>query len=143
MQTITKQINKLNRFRNDKRGISTVITVMLSLVLVVIIVGNVFIANFQMNQVDMNKNQENLSLTNAASTMGEVDLKLTNSSPETVHIVAVWVTSSTVHTRYPVDLFLNSGEATANLFENINLPSGNFVAKVVTERGNVAIYSSS
>ena len=67
MQTITKQINKLKRFKRDKRGISTVITVMLSLVLVVIIVGNVFIASYQMNQVDMDRNQENLALTNVAS----------------------------------------------------------------------------
>ncbi|MCW4011073.1 MAG: hypothetical protein NWF05_10725 [Candidatus Bathyarchaeota archaeon] len=60
MQVITKQLRRLKR---DKRGISTVITVMLSLVLLVVIVGNVFISSYQMNQVDTEKMQENLNIT--------------------------------------------------------------------------------
>src|SRR4030043_28747 len=52
------------RLKRGKRGISTVIVVMLSLVLIVMIVGNVFLWSYQMNQVDMDRIQETLSLTN-------------------------------------------------------------------------------
>ena len=62
MQAITK------RLKRGKRGISTVIVVMLSLVLVVIIVSNVVLWNFQMNQLDIDRMQETLSLTNVART---------------------------------------------------------------------------
>ncbi len=47
---------------------STVIAVMLSLVLLVVVVGNVFLASYQMNQLDTEKMQESLSLTNVANT---------------------------------------------------------------------------
>src|SRR3990170_1980633 len=58
LQAITR------RFKREKRGVSTVIVAMLSLVLVVIIVGNVVLWSYQMNQVDMDRMQETLSLTN-------------------------------------------------------------------------------
>src|SRR3972149_6878890 len=58
LQAITR------RLKRGKRGISTVIVVMLSLVLVVIIVGNVVLWSYQMNQVDMDRIQETLSLVN-------------------------------------------------------------------------------
>ena len=65
MQAIIRQ---LNRLRRDKRGISVVITIMLSLVLIVIIVGNVFLGNYQMNQIDWEKKRENIAIVNATST---------------------------------------------------------------------------
>ena len=58
LQAITR------RLKRGKRGISTVIVAMLSLVLVVIIVGNVVLWSYQMNQVDLERMQENFSLTN-------------------------------------------------------------------------------
>jgi Na+-transporting NADH:ubiquinone oxidoreductase subunit NqrC len=58
LQAITR------RLKRGKRGISTVIVVMLSLVLVVIIVGNVVLWSYQMNQLDMDRMQETLSFTN-------------------------------------------------------------------------------
>ena len=127
----------IKRLRRDERGVSTVITVMLSLVLIVIIVGNVFLTNYKMNQLDMERTQENLSIAEEGES-----LKVTNLSPTTVHIVAVWVTNTTTHTRHVADLFLNSGEATNSLLENINLPSGNYTVKAVTEKGNIIVYSS-
>ena len=59
MQAITRLLKR------EKRGISTAIVVMLSLVLIVIIVGNVVLWSYQMNQLDMERMQETLSLTNA------------------------------------------------------------------------------
>jgi hypothetical protein len=52
------------RFRLDKRGVSNVIVVMLSLVLIVIIVGNVIMWSYQMNQLDLERMQEKLVISN-------------------------------------------------------------------------------
>ena len=62
LQAITRH---LRRFRRGKRGISTVIVAMLSLVLVVIIVGNVVLSSFQMNETDWQRMQENFEILNA------------------------------------------------------------------------------
>jgi hypothetical protein len=57
-------IRLLRRFRSEKRGISNVIVVMLSLILVVIIASNVILWSYQMNQLDWEKMQESVSITN-------------------------------------------------------------------------------
>lgn len=58
----------MKRLRLDKRGISNVIVVMLSLVLVVIIVSNVILWSYQMNQFDWERMQENVEIVNVAKT---------------------------------------------------------------------------
>jgi hypothetical protein len=60
-------IKLLKHFRNDKRGISNVIVVMLSLILVVVIVSNVVLWSYQMNQLDWQKTQEDITITDVAS----------------------------------------------------------------------------
>jgi hypothetical protein len=62
-------IEHLKRFKRGKRGISTVIVVMLSLVLVVIIVGNVVLWSYQMNQVDWEKMQEKIDVVGAQTVL--------------------------------------------------------------------------
>jgi hypothetical protein len=57
----------IRRLKREKRGISTVIVVMLSLVLVVIIVGNVVLWSYQMNQLDWEKMQERIDIVNTQS----------------------------------------------------------------------------
>jgi hypothetical protein len=46
------------RINRDRRGISNVIVVMLSLVLIVVIVANVVLWSYQMNQLDWEKMRE-------------------------------------------------------------------------------------
>ena len=55
----------MKRLKHDKRAVSNAIVVMLSLVLVVIIVANVVLWSYQMNQLDWEKMQEKIVLTNA------------------------------------------------------------------------------
>lgn len=55
----------MKRLRLNKRGVSNVIVVMLSLVLIVIVVANVILWSYQMNQFDWERMQEKISLTNA------------------------------------------------------------------------------
>ena len=62
MQALTEH---LKRFKRAKRGVSTVIVAMLSLVLVVIVVGNVVLWSYQMNQVDWERTQESIAVVGA------------------------------------------------------------------------------
>jgi Na+-transporting NADH:ubiquinone oxidoreductase subunit NqrC len=136
LQTITRLLKR------EKRGISTVIVVMLSLVLVVIIVGNVVLWSYQMNQLDLERNQEAVTIANVTRiepTGLSIDVK--NTGAISLHLVAVWVSDSTEHQRYDVDLFLNAGESTTYNRTDIALPQGAFLAKVATERGNIAVFS--
>ncbi len=52
----------LHRLRKNKRGISTVIAVVLSLVILVVVVANVVLWSYQMNQYDWERMHESLSL---------------------------------------------------------------------------------
>ena len=130
------------RLKRGKRGISTVIVVMLSLVLMVIIVGNVILWSYQMNQLDIDRMRENFSLTNVTRTINGASVSIKNSSPLSIHIIAIWITNSTVHQRYSANLFLNSGESANYIRADMSLPQGAFLAKIITERGNVAVFSS-
>mgnify|MGYP005831204779 CR=1 FL=1 len=64
LQTITR---RLKHFLYTKRGISNVIVIMLSLILIVIIVSNVVLWSYQMNQLDWEKMQESIAITNVES----------------------------------------------------------------------------
>ena len=108
----------------------------------VIIVGNVILWSYQMNQLDIDRMRENFSLTNVTRTINGARVSIKNSSPLSIHIIAIWVTNSTVHQRYSANLFLNSGESTDYIRADISLPQGAFIAKIITERGNAAVFSS-
>ena len=69
--------------------------------------------------------------------------KFKNNGSLTAHLVALWVIDSGGNRgRYEVSLFINPGE-TITYWTSITWPSGSYVVKVVTERGNVSIYSGS
>ncbi|MCW4046033.1 MAG: hypothetical protein NWE99_00510 [Candidatus Bathyarchaeota archaeon] len=136
LQAITR------RLRREKRGISTVIVVMLSLVLLVIIVGNVVLWSYQMNQFDMDRMQENFAIANVASAEPSgISMEIKNTGSISVHIVAVWISNSTVHTRYSANLYLNSGESTTYVREDVPFSQNAFLVKLVTERGSIAVFS--
>ncbi len=54
------------RIKAGHRGVSNVIVVMLSLILVVIVVANVFLWQFQMNQFDWERMQEKVEVLDVA-----------------------------------------------------------------------------
>lgn len=66
-----------------------------------------------------------------------------NEGSLTSHLVSLWVINSTVHKPYDISVFVNSGETLPYLRVDICLPSGEYVVKVVTERGNIEVYSGS
>ncbi len=52
----------IRRLKQDRRGVSNVIVVMLSLILVVVIVANVVLWSYQMNQFDWERMQEKIEI---------------------------------------------------------------------------------
>ena len=66
-----------------------------------------------------------------------------NNGSLTSHLVSLWIVDSTNHKRYDIDIIINSGETHPYTRSDISLPVGQYTVKVVTERGNIAVYSES
>jgi hypothetical protein len=65
---------------------------------------------------------------------------LRNEGSLTCHIISLWVNNSTAHTSHEISLFINSGENLPYSRTDIIIPYGHHIVKVVTERGNVAVF---
>ena len=130
------------RLKRDRRGISNIIVIALSLVIILAIVSNIVLWNYEMNQVDWEKMKENVIITNVERVTGS-QFTFENDGGLTVHLVSLWIINSTDHQRYDISVFVNSAETKNYLRDDISLPTGNYTVKVVTERGNTAVYSGS
>jgi hypothetical protein len=65
-----------------------------------------------------------------------------NEGSVTTRLVSLWIINSTLHRRYDVDVIVNSADTYSYLRADIKLPAGSYTVKVVTERGNKAVYLS-
>jgi len=65
-----------------------------------------------------------------------------NKGSLTSHLVALWIIDSTAHQRYNISVFINSGETLPYANAQISLPDGQYIVKVVTKRGNTAVYTN-
>ena len=65
-----------------------------------------------------------------------------NGGPLTSHLVSLWINNSTSHQRYDANIFINSGDMESYLRNDIMLPNKPYTVKVVTERGNTAVFTS-
>lgn len=70
-----------------------------------------------------------------------VRLTFDNKGASTCHIVALWVNDATQHQRYEISIFINSGDTFSYFRVDISLPEKPYVIKIITEKGNTAIYS--
>jgi hypothetical protein len=131
------------RLKRDRRGISNVIVVALSLVVILAIVSNVVLWNYEMNQLDWEKMRESVAITNVESAPPGSQFTFQNDGSLTVHLVSLWIINSTDHQRYDISVFVNSAETKDYLRSDIALPTDDYIVKVVTERGNMAVYSGS
>lgn len=75
----------IRRLKHDRRGVSNVIVVMLSLILIVVIVANVVLWSYEMNQFDWERMQEKIEIINVRD----------------VSIFSPWYVT---HTEYHVDV---------------------------------------
>jgi hypothetical protein len=131
------------RLKRDRRGISNIIVVALSLVVILAIVSNVVLWNYEMNQLDWEKMKESFTIINVESASPGSQFTFQNDGSLTVHLVSLWIINSTDHQRYDISVFMNSAETETYLQEDVSLPADNYTVKVVTERGNTAVYSGS
>jgi hypothetical protein len=70
-------------------------------------------------------------------------LTFKNEGPLTAHLVSIWVNTLVNHQRYEINSFIESGDTTSYVYGNIILPNDPCKIKVSTERGNIAVFSSS
>jgi hypothetical protein len=63
-----------------------------------------------------------------------------NDGSLTSHLIAVWIDNSTLHQRYDVSIYINSGDTISYSRADVNLPEKPYIVKIVTERGNIAIH---
>jgi hypothetical protein len=131
------------RLKRDRRGISNIIVVVLSLVIILAIVSNIVLWNYEMNQLDWEKMRESVTITNVESAPSGSQFSFQNDGSLTVHLVSLWIINSTDHQRYDINVFINSAESETYLQEDVSLPADNYTVKVVTERGNTVVYSGS
>ncbi|PVX24473.1 MAG: hypothetical protein CW691_07530 [Candidatus Bathyarchaeum sp.] len=64
-----------------------------------------------------------------------------NGGSLTVRLVSLWIINSTSHQHYDVDVFINSAAIKDYVRYDFGLQTGNYIVKVVTERGNTAVFS--
>jgi hypothetical protein len=96
-----------------------------------------------MNQIDWQKMKEDISITNvepAVNGTNSTNFSFQNNGALTAHLVSLWVDNATDHQHFDINLFVNAGENATDTM-NITLPTGSFLVKVVTERGNIAVFA--
>jgi len=64
-----------------------------------------------------------------------------NEGSRTAHLVSIWVNNATIHRRYETDTFVNSGELLSYTRLDVSLPTGQYTVRVVSERGNIGVYT--
>jgi hypothetical protein len=129
------------RLRRDRRGVSNVIVVALSLVIIIAIVSNIVLWNYEMTQLDWEKMKENVVITKVEGADSKLEFTFQNTGGLTVHLVSLWIVDPKNHQHYDINVFVNSGETKTYLQGDLKLPVGSYTVKVVTERGNTAVYS--
>jgi hypothetical protein len=90
---------------------------------------------------DSNQTSVDIDFLGVRVKMDGIQFIFENDGGLTVHLVSLWIINSTDHQRYDVNVFVNSAATKNYLCDDIYLPTGSYTVKVVTERGNVAVYS--
>jgi len=91
---------------------------------------------------DNNSTTINIDFLGVRAVIDGTRFTFKNEGALTSHLISLWVNNATIHQRYDINLFVNSGENTTYIRADISLPTENFVVKVVTERGNIAMFMS-
>lgn len=74
-------------------------------------------------------------------TVNEAEFTFQNKGAVTLQLASLWIDNSTMHKRYEMDVFINAGDTATVVRSDVNLPR-NAIIKVVTTRGNVAVYAT-
>jgi len=101
------------------------------------------IVKFVDQGVDADQTSVDIDFLGVRVKIDATQVSLENDGGLSVHLVSLWVNNSTDHQHYNMSVFINSAETKNYLRQDVSLPTGNYTIKVVTERGNTAVYSGS
>lgn len=133
----------LHKLKRNKRGISNIIVIVLSLVIVTILVANVVLWSYQMNQLDWERSQEKIQITNVRLISPNIlHLTIQNKGSVPVRVIAIWISNNTLHERIPSDLYIDSSQTATHMVAYTLKINDFYVIKAVTERGNIATFSA-
>jgi hypothetical protein len=102
--------------------------------------GTIYIQFIDQGQ-DINSTTIDIDFLGVRAVIGGTRFTFQNDGALTSHLISLWVNTATNHQRYDISLFVNSGENATYIRVDISLPTENFVVKVVTERGNIAVFA--
>lgn len=95
---------------------------------------------FQDSQADADQTIIDVDFLGVRIKINGTLISLGNEGSLTSRIVSLWIINSTIHQRYNTDIIINSAETFAYIRADTILPEDAYTVKVVTERGNVAVY---
>jgi hypothetical protein len=104
--------------------------------------GGTMYVKLQDNQADVNQTTIDIDFLAVRATIDGIKFTFQNKGSSTSHLVSLWVNNSTHHQRYDVNIFVNSGDRMYYIRHDISLPDKPYMVKVVTERGNTAVFTS-
>ena len=104
-------------------------------------VNGVIFVKFRDNSFENNQTTVEIDFFAVRAKINGAMFTIKNMGSMTCHLVSVWINNSTHHLRYNIDLFINAGNTLTFIRSDISLPRDNYIVKVVTERGNISIYS--
>lgn len=90
---------------------------------------------------DANQTVIDIDFFGVRAVINGVRLVFKNNGPSTINIVSLWVINTTHHQRRDVNFFIDYGQNATYIVTGLNIPRENFVVKVVTSKGNIAIYT--
>ncbi len=92
---------------------------------------------------DNNQTSVDIDFLAVRAKLDGVQFTFENDGGLTIHLVSLWINNSTDHQQYEISVFVNSADIKNYIRHDISLPTGGYTVKVVTERGNTAVYSGS
>jgi hypothetical protein len=92
--------------------------------------------------VDANQTTIDIDFLAIKAIINGTKFSFQNEGSSTSHLVSLWVVNSANHQRYDINLFINSGDSISYIRSDISLLNTSYVVKVVTERGNIAVFAN-
>lgn len=129
----------LSNFKRDKKAVSNVLVVVLSLTILVVIVSKVVLWSYEMNRLDWEMSRENIEITDVEFSWNQIQVSIMNTGSLSTRVVALWIINSTKHERLNINLHVNSGETITYAFNYTWSLNETYIIKAITERGNMAI----
>jgi hypothetical protein len=95
----------------------------------------------QDNQADANQATIDIDFLGVRVKIDGTRFTFKNEGSVTLHMVSLWIVNSTLHQHYDMDVIVNSADTYSYIRADISLASSSYMVKIVTQRGNKAVYS--